>query len=358
MIPLFMPYIPPMDELLPALRRTFESGYIAQGDRVAEFEQRFGKFLYHPDVVAVSSCTAALHLALEMIGVRGGEVVSTPMTAEPTNLAILHAGADIVWADVDPHSGNICPASVEENITERTRAIMVVHYGGVPVDLDAIHQIAMRHNVPVVEDAAHALGAKYNGVMIGNHSHYVCFSFQSIKHLTTGDGGALTCPDAKQARRLRWFGIDRQAPRTEMDISELGYKYNMNDITATIGLVQLEHIDEVIQLHVDNGRYYDRALVDVPGLELCTWSDGAEPSYWLYTVLAQDRDGLSRKLAERSIASSLVHRRNDYHSIFARSKKELPGLDEFWSRMLHIPCGWWVTAEDREYIAGVIRSGW
>jgi dTDP-4-amino-4,6-dideoxygalactose transaminase len=215
--------------------------------------------------------------------------------------------------------------------------------------------------VPVVEDAAHSLGASYGGRMLGIDSEYAIFSFQAIKHLTTIDGGMVHCRNAgdlPRGRALRWFGIDRCAARTSVDVELVGYKYHMNNVNATIGLVQLEHIGPVLDRHIDNGEYFDRALRGIPGLELCSWDAEAHPSYWFYTVLAERRDDLSRYLSEHRIGNSQAHKRNDWHSVFKDSRCDLPGLDDFYSRMLHIPCGWWVTDEQREEIAELIGKGW
>ncbi len=361
-IPLFKVFMAPEAALLPRLREVLYSGQISEGPPVAEFERRFGEFVGQQHVLSFYSGTAALHTALMLAGVKpGDEVVSTAMTAEPTNLAILHAGAKVVWADVDPHNGNLTASSIAEEITPRTRAVMVVHYGGVPAPMAAIRAVARRRGVAVIEDAAHALGARYGGAPIGAGADYVMYSLQAIKHLTTVDGGMLGCAnpdDLPRGRRLRWFGIDRAAARTEMDVAEVGYKYHMNNVNATIGLVQLEHIAPVIARHIANGRYFDAALRGIPGLSLCSWDEAAEPSYWFYTVLAERRDDLARRLTELGISNSLAHKRNDRHSVFVASRCELPGLDRFYDSMLHIPCGWWVDDEARERIVAALRAGW
>lgn len=347
---------------MPRLREVLYSGQISEGPPVYEFERKFGEFVGAPQALSFYSGTAALHAALVLAGVQpDDDVISTAMTAEPTNMAIRHAGARIVWADVDPRNGNLSPESIAERITPRTRAILVVHYGGVPASIRAIRAVAEEHGAPVIEDAAHALGARYGGRLIGSHSEYVMFSFQAIKHMTTVDGGMLTCrqaADLPRGRTFRWFGIDRQAPRTSVDVQTVGYKYHMNNVNATIGLVQLEHIAPILQRHIDNGRYFDQALKGIPGLDLCAWDAEAEPSYWFYTVLVERRDDFARCLAERGIGNSQAHKRNDLHSVFASSRCALPGLDAFYERMIHIPCGWWVSDEDREYIVAAIRKGW
>jgi perosamine synthetase len=361
-IPLFKVNMPARDELLPALENVLYSGQIGEGPPVREFEQRFAAWVGAPQASAFYSGTAALHTALLVAGVGpGDDVVTTAMTAEPSNLAIRHAGGQIVWADVDPRNGNLDPASVAERITPRTKAILAVHYGGIPAPIEALGRVAADHGHTLIEDAAHALGARYGGRPLGSHSRFVMFSFQAIKHLTTVDGGMLTLQteeDRRQCRLVRWFGIDREAPRTEVDVEIVGFKYHMNNLTATIGLVSLETIERVVARHIENGRWFDSALTGVPGLELCSWEEAAEPSYWFYTVLAERCDDLAARLAEHGIGASKVHRRNDLHPVFSSSKAELPGLDAWWERVLHIPCGWWVTDEDRERIASVIRGGW
>ena len=352
----------PREQLLPRLADVLYSGQISEGPPVAEFERQFARFLGQQDALSFYSGTAALHTAVVLSGVKpGDEVISTAMTAEPTNLAILHAGGTVVWSDVDPGNGNIDPQSVESMISPRTRAIMAVHYGGIPVSLNRLGEIAEKWDIPVIEDAAHALGASYAGKLIGAHSRFVMYSLQAIKHMTTIDGGMLICrdpADSSRGRRFRWFGMDRAGPRTELDIHEAGYKYHMNNVNAVIGQVQLENIAPVIARHVDNGKWLDSALRNIDGLSLCTWDTEAQPSYWFYTVLAERRDDLMQALMDRGIGCSLAHKRNDLHSIFRSSRRDLPGLDSFYSRMLHIPCGWWVTNEEREYIADTIRRGW
>jgi dTDP-4-amino-4,6-dideoxygalactose transaminase len=361
-IPLFKVHMPPPEALMPRLQAVLYSGQVTEGEHVVEFERRFGRYLGQDNVLSFYSGTAALHTALLLANVGpGDEVISTALTAEPTNLAIAYTGARPVWADVDPRNGNVTPESIARAMTARTKALVVVHYGGIPAPLAGIRALAVDRGLPVIEDAAHALGARYGGRSIGGHSEYVMFSLQAIKHMTTVDGGMLVCrngDDLPRGRRLRWFGIDRRAPRTEVDVSEVGYKYHMNNVNASIGLVQLDYIAPVIERHVANGRWFDRELRDVPGLSPCAFETQAEPSYWFYTVLAENRDGLARKLSERGIGNSQAHRRNDRHTVFAASRCELPGLDAFYSRMLHIPCGWWVDDAARDYIAHAIREGW
>lgn len=359
MIPLFKPHLAPQEQIFHQLSQVFSSGYIAEGEAVRALEKKFTSYIGYP-VLATSSCTASLHLALMLAGARRGtEVISTPVTAEPTNLAVLYTNADLVWADV-MENGNIDWRDVEMKITPRTVAVIGVDYGGVPCLTQELYSIDT--DVAIIEDAAHAMGAKYDGLPLGTHVDYTCFSFQAIKHFTAGDGGLLvtTGSDEERARRMRWFGIDRQASRTEMDIRELGYKYNMNNITAAIGLAQFSHLQKVVDAHIANGKWFDAAVKGIGGVRGVEWEELAEPSYWFYTLLFEsesDRDDMSEKLTEREVGNGLVHRRNDLHSIFQDSSTRLPGVDYFYSHALHIPCGWWLTEQDRWYILDIIKGG-
>jgi len=308
-----------------------------------------------------SSGTGALHVALLSCGVRpGDEIITTSMTAEPTNTTILQVGAIPVFADVDAETGNLAPSSVEASITERTKAILVVHYAGYPARLEALRAVADRYGIALIEDCAHALGARYQGVAIGTIGDAAIFSFQAIKHMTTVDGGALTLRDQgaiREARKLRWFGMEKGIPRTEVDITRAGYKYNMTNVAGAIGLRQLEDVDDVINRHKMNGRFFDSELSRVPGLSIVRPGPGIESSYWIYTLLADDSDEVERCLAGIGVMASKLHRPNHLHSVFAPYRREMPGLDDFYRRLVHIPCGWWVTDVDRVRIVDALRKG-
>lgn len=361
MIPLVKVALPEKSALLPVLEEVLYSGMIAEGESVYRFEREFGQKFGLTAPLAMSSGTAALHCALTLadVGV-GDEVISTPMTAEPTNTSILYCGAKVVWADIDQVSGNMDPDSVRERITSRTKAILCVHYAGYPVRLAELRKIADENGIPLIEDCAHALGARYDGKNIGTIGNYGIYSFQAIKHMTTIDGGMLALSDSQQAaaaKKFRWFGMLKGVPRTEVDITTIGYKYNMNNVTAAIGLLQLENIESVLARHIDNGKYYDAEFASTPGVEFARCDSLAEPSYWLYTLLCDDSADLERALNSAGIAASKLHRPNNLHSIFKTSQSDLPGLDSFYNRLLHIPCGWWVTDEVRGRIVDVVKRG-
>lgn len=362
MIPLVKTHIPAKEVLMPALEQVLYSGYVAQGQVVEDFERAFEKYIGGGHTLSLNSGTAALHIALILAGVKeGDEVISTALTAEPTNVAIKMAGAKIRWADIDYETGGICPKSLEANINEKTKAILFVDYAGILSDIKGIKAISEKYNIPVIEDAAHALGAKFEGKKTGTLFPFTVFSLQAIKHMTTVDGGILQIQDVelyKRGKLIRWFGIDKGVSRLENNIKIQGYKYHMNNVNAQIGLVQLNTIESIIDKYIDNGRYFDENLKGIKGVELLRYYQDSEPSYWLYTMKVDNRDGFIRKLADNGIMASELHKRNDLHTYLNDYPTELPNLDRFYKKMVHIPCGWWVTGEDRNKIVEIIKEGW
>lgn len=360
-MPLTKPYLPSKEKLMPRLEEILYSGYIAEGETVAKFESELSNLLENPYCLTVNSGTAALHISLLLIGVGpGDEVISTALTAEPTNTTIALTGAKVVFADVDLDTGLIDPEAIERLITNRTKAIMVVHYAGMVCDMNRINAISQKYNIPVIEDAAHAFLSKYKGKYIGNNSQYTCFSFQAIKHITTVDGGLLCLNNEEEyirAKKLRWFGLSKKVPRLESNITEAGYKYHMNNVNATIGLVQLESLEDNVNKYINNGKYFDENLKNIPGITLLPYYKDTEPSYWLYTIKVERRDDFIKMMEANGITASPLHLRNDRHSVF-KSFNKLPNLDKFYHDFVHIPCGWWVSDDDREKIVSVIKRGW
>lgn len=360
-IPLVKVAMPPRDRLMTALEDVLYGGMIAEGEQVYRFEFEFARTFRLPLGLGTSSGTGALHIALLLADVApGDEVITTSMTAEPTNTVILQCGAKPVFADIDSQTGNLDPTSVKALVTPRTRAIVVVHYAGFPADLRALRRIADQFGIALIEDCAHALGASYDQNGIGTTGDYAIFSLQAIKHMTTVDGGILTMRDpskAARARKLRWFGMAKGVPRTEVDIEQVGFKYNMHNVAAVIGLAQLETIESRIGRHIENGRFFDDAIGAIPGLGVTRIDPGCQPSYWLYTVFSENSEAVERCLAEIGVSASKLHRPNHYHSIFAPMRRNMPGLDTYYRRLTHIPCGWWVSNEDRERIVEALRKG-
>lgn len=365
MIELFKVHMPKsVDE---PLFETLHSGWIGQGVKVDKFEDELKKHLGNPYVLTLNNGTAGLHLALRLSGVGlGDEIITTSMSCMATNIPILACGAYPIWADIDPKTGNIDVNKIEENITAKTKAILCVHWGGYPCDLREIREIAYKNELEVIEDAAHALGAEYKGKPIGSHSDYVMFSLQAIKHITTVDGGILCCKresDYKRGKLLRWYGIDREASKIELrcenDVEEWGYKYHMNDVSATIGLVQLNYLESIVEKHRRTALYYDGEF-ESRKIERCKpleYKTDRYSSYWLYTILVDGRDKFIKFMRDNGVGVSRAHVRNDIHSCFKKFKKDdLPGVDYFDDHQVAIPVHWGLSEKDREYIMDKIEE--
>lgn len=352
------------------------SGYVTQGPKVAEFEQKLSKTLGAKYVLALNSATSGLTLAHRVIKDRlgaeaGDEVLSCPLTCMATNLPILACGLKIKWVDVDPKTCNICLNDLERKITKKTKAITFVHWGGYPVDLNAVSDILDRKEKElgfrpmVVEDCAHGFLAEYKGKKIGSHGNFAVFSTQAIKHLTTGDGGVIVCPDLEsyeKVKLLRWYGIDREKRsgggdfRLESDVKWWGYKFHMNDINATIGLANLPHISGLVRKNRENAAF----LTDKLGASvelLHKPSEDFKSAYWLFSILVDDKPEFIKKLKEDGIMASQVHQRNDIHSCFGAFKTDLPQLDKLVQKLVCVPVGWWLEPEDLDRIAkSVVRA--
>jgi dTDP-4-amino-4,6-dideoxygalactose transaminase len=372
--------------------KVLTSGFIGQGQKVDEFETKLSNYFQHPYISTVNSATSAEHLALHLIkkpfnftkvdgyGVRenvwegiqeGDEILTTPLTCTATNWPILANNFKIKWVDIDPKTLNMDLDDLERKITKKTRAIIVVHWGGYPNDLDRLRQIqekSMRlhgFKPAVIEDCAHSMGSKYKGNLIGTHGNICTFSLQAIKHITSVDGGLLFLPHQelnKRARLLRWYGIDRDSPRKdfrcEADIEEWGFKFHMNDVNASIGIENFKHVDEIVGKHKINGKYYDENLKNIPGLTLLERNSDMESAFWIYSILVDRKSDFMKYMKECGIAVSQVHERNDIHTCVKDYRSLLPNLDKTISQVISIPVGWWLTKENKEYIVECIKKGW
>jgi dTDP-4-amino-4,6-dideoxygalactose transaminase len=390
MIPLFKVFMSQN-----AIKRSSEilSGpFIGQGKVVDEFEDKLQKNLNFNYPITVNSGTTALTLALHMLKAKNTdafadgystqefnwpgcdentEVLSTPLTCTATNWAILAEGLKIKWVDADPNTLNMSLEDLKNKITEHTKILMLVHWGGYPNDLDKISEILdwaeekYGFRIAVIEDCAHAFGSKYKNQYIGNSGNFCAFSLQAIKHLTSVDGGILVVPNsiyAKRGRLLRWYGIDRDTPREDFrcedNIPEFGFKWHMNDVNAGIGVENLEASFLSIRASQLNSRFYDSELKDTLGIINLERNENMQSSCWLHTIRVEDRSNFMKKMESAGIMVSRVHERNDKHSCVAQFKTDLPQLDLVASEMICIPNGFWVDSETRNYIVETIKSGW
>jgi perosamine synthetase len=340
------------EEEVQALRDTLTSGWVGSGPKTVEFEQRFAEFLGVEHVVALNSASAALHLAMLAAEVEGQEVLTTSMTFVSTNHAILLGSGRPVFCDIEPHTLNISPREIEKKITPTTRAIIVVHYGGHACDMDPIMELARDHGLWVIEDAAHACGGLYKGRKLGTIGDMGCFSFQATKNMTTGDGGVLATDDsalAARVRKLRWMGISKPTwerfrpgrPRRAWmyDVEEVGFKYEMNDLAATLGLVQLAKLDEANAQRRQLVERYRNAFAGIPGVEFTPNEEYAQNSCYnaVLKVDAGLRDELCEYLDRRGIDSNVHYYPNHLLPLYRPYTTRLPVTETQWQRILSIP---------------------
>ena len=365
-IPLFRPAI--SEAALEAAEAALRSGLWFLGPRTLDLEEGFAAYVGSPHCVAVSSGTAAMHIAVRLAGVEhGDEVVTTALTFVGANHPILYEGATPVFADIDQATGNLDPGSVRSAITDRTKAIIVLHYAGVPCDLDELYAIAAEHDIALIEDCAHACGATYRGRRIGSHGDLHAFSFSPVKNLPTPSGGALTFSsrdhDAR-ARRLRALGVDRgYLERSEggsydwdYDVVEVGYRYQMTEADAAIGAVALGELEGRNARRSEIAGLYRERLEGVSGVTLLDQPNDRSSSNAMFCILVEQRDDLMASLGDQDIHTGVHFRRNDTFGPFREA--DLPNTEWFWQRELSLPMHLDLTDDDIEQVCNVIEKGW
>jgi dTDP-4-amino-4,6-dideoxygalactose transaminase len=380
MIPLFKVAMSP--DATNAVAEVLESGYIGQGPKVEEFEKNLRGYFNHDLLLTVNSATSGLHLANRLLidwlsehSPGDIEVLTTPLTCTATNWPTLANNLPIRWVDIDPNTLNIDLNDLERKLSPKTKIIIIVHWGGYPVDLDQLQKVRDKckemygFRPYVIQDCAHAFGSKYRkypvGVYPGLPGSIGVYSFQAIKHLTSVDGGMITLQHQQlfdKAKLLRWYGIDRDSNtkdfRCEADVEEWGYKFHMNDVNATIGVENLKVIDSIVEKHKSNGLFFNEKLKKVDGVTLLENKPGHESAYWIYSMKVERQMDFMAAMADRGISVSRVHERNDKHSCVAEYVSALPQLDKVIQEMICIPSGWWVGDSDREFIVDQIKRGW
>jgi len=336
MIPITKPYF--SDEDARAVYKTVLSGWVTQGPKVKEFEEKFAAYVGSKYAVAVSSCTTALHLALIVCGIKAGdEVICPSLSFIATANAIRYIGAKPVFADVDQSTFNLDPKSAEKVITAKTRAILLVHQLGMPADIDTFKNLCKKYKLILIEDAACAIGSVYQSKKIGSHSDLVCFSFHPRKVITTGDGGMITTSNRDHYQRLkllRQHGMstdDRTRHEAKKIIFEkyveLGYNYRMTDIQASLGIAQLKKLDYILKKRREIAEKYNQVFNKIPYLEIPTEKKGNLTNYQSYTILLKENSPVSQKkmmnaLLNRGIATRrgvmLIHQEPAYKYLYPR----------------------------------------
>ncbi len=345
-----------------------QSTMLSEGKVTAQFEKQLIQTFGFRNVVTLNSGTTALHLALDLCGVQAGDEVIIPaQTFVATGLAVLYCKAKPVFVDINYEDGNISLADLKTKITDKTKAVICVHWGGNPCDMSGLKDFCKANHLFLIDDAAHALGATYQNDSIANHADISCYSFQAIKHLTTGDGGAIVVKDQKlyeKAIQKKWFGIDRnhalpsELGERQFDLTELGYKYHLNNYAAALGLANLDgFLDRLKQRHAIV-KYYRDTLSPTDGIQLFTEQKESQGAYWLFGLHVQKRLDFIRHLKAHQIPSSVVHQRIDKYSILGGLNHSLVQQAKFDETQIHIPIHDAISMEIAAYICDTIKKGW
>jgi dTDP-4-amino-4,6-dideoxygalactose transaminase len=354
---------------------TLRSGWLSTGPRVHAFERAFAEYIGVPHAIAVNSCTAALHLSLLAAGIGPeDEVVTTPLTFCATANVIVHTGATPRFADIDPVTWNLSVARTAETVTSRTRAIIPVHYAGRPVDVAGFREVAQRHDLVLIEDAAHCVEGVTAGAKIGATADLTCFSFYATKNLTTGEGGMLTTSSdtwAYIARTASLHGMSRDAwsrygagGTPHYDVVMPGYKYNMMDLQAAIGLHQLQRLGDHLSRREAIWRMYDEGLTDLPLTRPAAIASGDVHARHLYTILVDpesgwSRDGLMSALREDGISTSVHFKALHLHSFYAErfnlTRGMFPVAELVSDRTLSLPLSAGMTDGQVAQVVGAVR---
>jgi dTDP-4-amino-4,6-dideoxygalactose transaminase len=338
--------------------KAMDSGWVTLGPGTKSFEEEFAKYTGAKYAVGLSSCTAALHLALIAAGVGpGDEVITTIFTFAASINPVLILGGKPVLVDIDEKTMNIDENLIEEKITKKTKVIMPMHYGGYPCNMDAIRKIAKKHKLIIIEDAATAIGASYKGKKIGNIGDMTCFSFHPIKNMSTGDGGMVTTNNQSYAERLmllRLHGMSKEAWKRhtaagswKYDIVEPGFKYNMTDIQAALGRVQLKRLDGFVKTRKQYAKIFDRELAKIPEITIPVHSENSGTAYNLYTIkidttnLTVSRDEIVELLKQEQIGVSVYYIPLYEFSYFQKNlklkKKDFPNAEKVYQSMMSLP---------------------
>jgi perosamine synthetase len=353
MIPIAKPYLG--EEEAQAAYDTILTGWVTQGPRVQEFEEKFAEYVGSKYAVAVSSCTTALHLAMIVSGIgKGDEVICPSMSYIATANSIKYVGAVPVFAEVNPETYNIDPADAEKKITDKTRAILIVHQVGMPADIDAFQALCDRYKLKLIEDAACAIGSEYKGKKIGSHSVLVCFSFHPRKLITTGDGGMITTSNEelfKRLKHLRQHGMsvnDRVRHESKIVIFEeyleVGYNYRMTDIQAAVGIKQLEKLETILWERRKIAQRYNDTFQSIPSIRIPVEPEGCLTNYQSYTLYITatalvSRDELMQKLLDKGISTRRgimnAHREKAYRN--DHPYLQLPISEETADRSILLP---------------------
>ncbi len=365
-IPLTRPYFD--QEELDEIKKVLDSGWVSQGPKVKEFEEKASKYLNAKYAIAVNNCTAALHLALLSVDIkRNDEVLVADYTFPATGHSALYCGADPVFVDIRPDTYNIDPGMIEEKITDRTKAIIPVHTFGQPAEMDEIMKIATKYDLKVIEDAACAFGARYKKKYAGTVGDIGCFSFHARKGITTGEGGMVTTDDKALADKIRYLSVFGMTPAWDREKSEhfhvpefteAGYNYKMSDITAAVGVAQLRKLDRIIERKNELAKYWDEKLEEIEHIEAPFVSKNVKHIYQSYVSLVGKgikRDSVIEMLAKDGIQTQIGTYASHIQPVYD-FKGKCPNSLEIFERSLALPMYYMLEEKDIDIVANSLNK--
>ncbi len=349
MIPLFKPYMPD----LPEMDTILHSGALAYGDYTKELEKELQEYFGTPYLILCSSYGTAVSVALTTMGIKAGdEVIASPMACLVSTQPYLSSGLNVRWADVDPKTGTLCPQSVKNRISSGTKAIVHNHFCGYPGYIDEINDLGWEKGIPIIDDGIECFGSLYEGRKIGVCGADVSiFALTAVRFLNCIDGGIVIFKnkaDYEKSLLVRDCGIDRSRFRDELgeinpecDISLVGYSTMMSNVNAYIGLQQMKKIGWLLNRHKMQAEKWDKYFVEHSEYSPIVRKN-CNPNYWVYGILAEDKVQCIKNFREIGFYASGVHMRNDRYSVFGKQNADLRGTDEFYSKFVALPCGWWM----------------
>lgn len=361
------------DDDIEAVSEALRRDYIATGPGIGEFEEAFAKYIGVKYAVALSSGTAALHACCYAIGIgQGDEVITTPITFAASANCVLYCGGTPIFADINPRTYNISPEEIEKRITDKTKAIIPVHFTGQPCDMDRINAIAKKHNLYVIEDAAHATGAEYKGKKIGSISDMTIFSFHPVKHMTTCEGGMVTTNNEELYKKIKSFRAycitkepdlleDKEDGPWHYEMQGLGYNYRISDVMCALGMSQLKKVDKFVKRRREIAERYNKEMKDFAHIVLPYQADGCNNSWHLYTILIKDgkRREAYQKMKDAGIGVDVHYLpvyKHPYYQKNGYKEVNCPNAERVYSQILSIPIHYRLTEEEQSYVIKEIEN--
>jgi perosamine synthetase len=352
MIALYKPYMP---ESLPELKNILYSGALSYGKWGRLFEEQLANFIGEERITVVNSYNSAMLIALAVIGIKpGDEIIASPMSCLASNQPFITQGAKVVWADIDPNTGTLCPESVRKKVTHKTKAIFHNHHCGYVGYIDEINDIGRENDIIVVDDAIEAFGSEYKGNRIGNvGSDITVFSFQTVRLPNTIDGGALSFNSNElyiKAKLTRDLGVDRSIFRDSSgeisslcDISLPGFGATLSDVNSYIGLMQMNDLDQLLKVQRANAKKWENVITKKYNNLMCLKPiSNTQPNYWVYGTFSENKVKDVKELRDKGFNASGIHLNNNLYSVFSNNEI-LPGVNEFYSKFVAVPSGWWFS---------------